>query len=109
MMRTTGRIGLGFMALLLALPAFATLHEVSVGNFFFNPANLTVNQGDTVRWTNTNGFHNVRHTGTPQVFGNSPASAPWTYEFVFDVAAGDYPYQCDVHPASMQGTITVQA
>lgn len=100
--------GCGIVALLLALPSFATVHSVGVGDFFFNPANLTVNQSDTVRWTCSAGFHNVRHTGTPSLFGNSPALAPWTYEFVFNLSAGDYPYICDVHPPQMIGTITVQ-
>jgi plastocyanin len=36
--------------LLFALPAWATLHQVTVQSFNFNPSDLTVAQGDTVRW-----------------------------------------------------------
>ena len=98
------------MTVMVAAPALATVHPVTVSSFAFTPANITISQGDTVVWTNSSGFHNVRHTGTPSLFGNDPASAPWTYTHIFAVEpAGDYPYICDIHPSQMQGTVTVQA
>lgn len=104
--------------LFLLLAAFAaaplaaqTTHTVIVRNFEFDPASLEIEAGDTVVWSNEEGFHNVNGTtdtfpGNPDGFGNTPAGAPWTYEFTFDTA-GDYDYQCDVHPAQMQGSVTV--
>lgn len=79
----------------------------------FTPSSLTINQGDTVQWNNASGFHNVNGTQTtypsnPESFGNGPASAPWTYVFVFNTV-GTYNYRCDVHGVGMSGTITVQA
>jgi hypothetical protein len=38
--------------------ASATVHTVSVGNFFFTPAKTHVVHGDTVRWVWSSGFHN---------------------------------------------------
>ncbi len=90
----------------------ATVHNVSVGSNFFMPSSLSINQGDTVIWTNTGGFHNVNGTTTtfsnnPASFGNSVGSG-WTYQFVFNTS-GSYNYQCDPHSGSMQGTVTVAA
>ena len=100
-------MGIVAVIFLLSGPAAATVHNVAVGNFFFNPANITVAQGDTVIWTNGAGFHNVHHTGTPSLFGNTAANAPWTYTFVFDLPAATYNYICEVHP-SMVGNVTVE-
>lgn len=93
----------------LTLPLFAAQHTVTVQNFSFNPADLTIAHGDTVIWNNTGGFHNVRHLGNPSLFGNTAASAPWTYQFVFsDVGDSTFHYDCEIHPSMMQGTVTVQ-
>ncbi|MBS2211396.1 T9SS type A sorting domain-containing protein [Carboxylicivirga mesophila] len=85
--------------------------DVTVTNFSFTPASLTIDQGDVVTWNNTLGTHNVNGTtatfsNNPASFGNSLQNAPWQYSFTFDIA-GEYSYQCDQHPGSMQGTITV--
>ena len=109
MKRFTRRMGLILVVLALAATAGATVHNVTVSNFQFSPANLTVAQGDTVTWTNSGGFHNVHHNATPSLFGCAEGNAPWTYSFAFNVPAGSYPYICQVHPSQMNGTVTVQA
>lgn len=88
-----------------------TVHEVEVFNFGFEPATLTIEPGDIVEWTNTEGFHNVAGNQeifpeNPETFGNSLAAAPWTYSFTFTLE-GTYNYRCDQHPAQMQGAIIV--
>lgn len=87
-----------------------TTHEVSVGNFFFEPATLTIQVGDIVRWTNQEGFHNVGtevYPDNPNTFGNELSSSNWVYEFTF-TEVGTNQYQCDAHPGPMQGTIIVE-
>jgi len=88
-----------------------TLFEVEVSNNVFTPANLTIDVGDTVRWTNTGGFHNVVADDGSFTSG-SPSSDPWVYEFTF-TAPGVNPYYCVVHGGpggtGMSGVITVQA
>lgn len=82
-----------------------TTHTVTVGNNFFSPANLTIQVGDTVRWTNAadNGPpHNV--VGD---WGSSTTAESFTYEFTF-TQAGVFDYLCTIHPASMRGTVTVE-
>lgn len=100
-----------FLAI-LGLSAAATNHQVQVGSNFFSPAILSISVGDTVTWTQVSGTHNVNgststFSNNPVGFGNgSPAGGTWTYTFVF-TTAGTYGYQCDPHPSSMQGLITV--
>ena len=81
--------------------------DVTVQDFSFTPSNLSVQQGDTVVWTNIGGFHSVHHTGVPSLFGNEVAAAPWTYSFVFNLAVGVYSYLCEAHPETMTGNIAV--
>lgn len=105
--------------LLLVLSTFTVLissaqttHQVAVTNNVFTPANLTIEVGDIVEWTCTQGTHNVNGTtatfpSNPESFGNSVAPATWTYSHTF-TTVGDYDYQCDPHQfIGMVGTITV--
>ena len=93
----------------------ATIHNVSVTSNVFTPSSLTINQGDTVRWTNNGGFHNVdgslaTYPNNPVGFTNGAASgASWTYDFTFNTP-GTYDYECTPHAGvGMVGTITVNA
>lgn len=85
---------------------------VDVKNFEFTPKDITINVGETVRWSNKGGQHNVNGSKTkfpsnPESFSNGPtSSSAWTYDFTFKIA-GLYNYQCDAHPGDMRGTITV--
>lgn len=101
-------IPLLMLAIAAAQPLSAAQHAVTVQNFSFTPANITIAHGDTVNWNCTAGFHNVRHLGNPSLFGNTAASAPWTYQFVFN-NSGDsvFHYDCEIH-SQMQGAVTVQ-
>ncbi len=100
-------------ALAVSVSALAQ-HNVSVQNFSFTPATLTINAGESVTWTNNGGLHNVNGAtatfpNNPAGFGNGAASGSnWTYTFTFNTP-GVYQYRCDIHPAMMQGTITVEA
>ncbi len=111
MERFTKWIGILLTALTMAIPAGATVWNVNVANFQFTPASITIAQGDTVRWNATSGTHNVRELHpTPVFLSGNPASAPWTYQFVFaGIAPGAYNYHCDPHAPGMAGTVTVQA
>lgn len=88
-----------------------TTTNVSVLNTSFSPANITIDLGDTVRWTNSSGSHNVNGTsgtfpGNPESFGNS-ISPNFTFEHKF-MTSGTYNYRCDLHfSMGMTGTITV--
>jgi len=87
-----------------------SLHNVELSNFQFSPDNLTIEVGDTVRWTNVMGTHNV--LADDNSFTSGPAApAPWTFEHVF-TATGINPYYCEPHGGAggsgMSGVITVE-
>lgn len=77
----------------------------------FTPADITIDQGDTVRWVNISGFHNVVEDNNLFTSG-LPSSANWVFDYVFD-NPGDYQYYCEVHGApgliGMSGIVHVQA
>jgi plastocyanin len=86
-------------------PASVTLAGTS-----FSPADVTINQGETVTWTNTQGTHNVVFEGSPAPFAPAPPDANvWPYTRQFDTA-GTFQYICAApgHAAGgMRGTVTV--
>jgi plastocyanin/cytochrome c553 len=80
-------------------------------NWGFSPPDIQVSVGTTVTWTNiSNQIHTVvTRPGTtpPQSFASSLlATGTGTYSFTF-TQAGDYPYECGIHPA-MLGWVEVK-
>jgi len=101
-----------FIIFLLCPPilAQAATHDVSVGNNFFTPNDLTIEVGDTVRWTNNSGFHDV--TADDGSF-NSVTSNSFTFSRTFNSIA-EILYYCSVHSSpglnintNMNGRINV--
>ncbi len=82
------------------------VHDVRIEDFAFAPANIVVDVGTTVTWTNYDG---ARHTVTSDegdelespLFGRGE-----TYSHTFD-RAGEYAYYCKPHPF-MKGLVTVR-
>ncbi|HEV8577811.1 MAG TPA: Calx-beta domain-containing protein [Thermoanaerobaculia bacterium] len=113
--------GLTALIVALAMPSQAATVEVHVGGteFAFNPATVTLNVGDTVRWTNDGGFHNVRANdgsfrcsqGCDDTGGDGDASgASWSFSRTFN-QAGTIGYHCEEHgtpTTGMRGTVIVQ-
>lgn len=86
--------------------------EVEGGNFYFDPNEITVNEGDTVKisFTNAGGVHDFIldefDVATEQTNGGDTVEV----EFVAD-AAGEYEYYCSVgnhREQGMWGTLIVQ-
>jgi plastocyanin len=101
---------------LMAGVADAATQSVSIQNISFMPAQLTVNVGDTVTWTN-NETTSTYHTVSGSAFDSSPSCVTSTgvgclqpgqhFSHTF-TSAGTFDYHCKVH-ASMTGTVVVQA
>lgn len=89
-----------------ALPAQAAEAGVSIDNFTFTPASLTVAAGTKVMWTNHDDIpHNVVSAERPPVFKSKVLDTDDSFVMVF-ATPGHYAYFCGLHP-HMQGTIVV--
>ncbi|NGY03406.1 OmpA family protein [Solimonas terrae] len=77
---------------------------VSIQNFAFGPATLTVPVGTTVTFVNNDGSTHIVHFADGADSGRLGLGATWTRTFA---AAGEYPYVCTIHPM-MTGKIVVK-
>lgn len=81
-----------------------TKNVVTIQNFAFSPASLSVKVGDTVTWNNNdNASHTVTANDGSFNIGTINPGNTGSYTFT---KAGTYPYYCSFHP-NMKGTITV--
>jgi plastocyanin len=77
---------------------------VTIDNFTFAPAALTVKVGDTVTWKNHDDIpHTVVSAGK---FRSKALDTDDSFSFTF-TATGDYKYFCSLHP-HMTGMIKVE-
>lgn len=92
--------------------AAAVTANVSVGNFFFSPSTVNINQGDKVHWAWISGTHTTTSgtcpggNCTPDGVWDSGTKSSGSFEFTFN-AAGNFPYFCEVHGSSMTGRVNV--
>ena len=108
-------VGLIAVALALAVVGFAQAetHVVTVRNFA-DLANLTITEGDVVRWEWESGGHTVTSGTGPsdpnagELFNAPMNSSNQVFEFTFD-EPGTFPYYCIPHFASgMTASVTVE-
>lgn len=95
------------LMLLLAGQVMAGTLEVSIINMKYEPEELTIKPGDTVRWVNKEKrtYHSVlfKAEGLPE---SEPLFPGETHQRIFD-QPGTYSYECGPHP-NMQGRILVK-
>ena len=109
-------LALGTLALLAVLiPVTACKQKsappkvvsVAIRDFKFEPATVTVHEGDTVEWKNAD---NVAHTATADgqkpAFDSGSLSTGATSRYVAGTK-GTYNYTCTIHP-NMKGELIVQ-
>src|SRR5215203_3823787 len=94
------------LALASAAGAQGQTMTVSIEDFFFSPANMTVAPGTTVMWVN-NGQAPHTSTADDGTWDSGTLQPGKSFSFTFD-QAGTYTYHCSIHP-DMTGTITVSA
>ena len=87
-----------------------SVYVIEATNFEFTPKNITVEIGDTVRWKNVEGNHNVVADDGSFTSGSASTSS-WVYDHVF-TSAGENPYYCVNHGSAggngMAGNVTVE-
>ena len=89
-----------------ASAAPVSTNAVTIQNFAFSPADITVKQGTTVTWTNRdNAAHTVSETDSLSGPKSSALDFSASYSFTFS-QPGTYHYHCSIHP-QMTGTVTV--
>lgn len=81
----------------------ADAETVSIVDFGYEPATLTITLGQTVRWTNDGDLpHTVTFDGGPD---SGTLNAGQAYEWTFDTL-GEAPYTCTIHP-TMRGVVNI--
>lgn len=110
-MRATTKRGLVLLTLALMLsPVTAHAQEASVSAIDneFDPAQLDVDEGTTVTWTN-NGEAPHTVTASDGSFESGNLDPGQTFSYTFD-EAGEFSYVCDYHESTgMVGSVTVAA
>jgi plastocyanin len=78
---------------------------VEIRSFSFQPAQVRITAGTTVRWVNRD---QVQHTSTSDGAGwDSPLLAQDASFSRTFTTAGEFPYHCEPHP-NMRGTVIVE-
>jgi plastocyanin len=82
----------------------AAANAVTIANFAYDPATITVPVGTTITWTNTD---SVDHTVTAddRSWDSGHIAQGQTFSRTF-TTAGTFPYFCTIHP-NMKGTVIV--
>jgi plastocyanin len=88
--------------------------DVDIAGFNFEPNNVVIPQGASVRWTNRDG---TPHTSTGQtapgtlvpsgLFDSGPLNENESFAFTFQTL-GEVSYYCRPHPSAMQATVQVR-
>ena len=104
--RTAGAWLAGAALWPLTRAAASVTVEVQIKDYLFNPAQLTVQVGTTVKWVNREKrtTHSIRLTG-PGGFESDRFFPDESWQRTFD-KLGSYPYSCGPHP-EMKGQIDV--
>jgi plastocyanin len=105
-LRSLGRLAIAAAITLFLCSACAHAEDtiVTIDNFTFQPAQLTVKVGTTVTWKNHDDIpHTVVSAGK---FRSKTLDTDDSFTFTF-TAAGEYKYFCSLHP-HMTGMIKVE-
>ena len=110
---------LALFAIVLAFAAAsadATVYVVTANeDMTFTPADITIHQGDAIRFENAGGVHNVHADDNRFICSlncttsNAPSDLPWSVVVRFD-RLGTIGYFCDQHgntTSGMRGSVTV--
>ncbi|NMG35964.1 plastocyanin [Azoarcus sp. TTM-91] len=92
--------------LLLASPAWGAEHRVEVVDYAYRPAELTIQPGDTVTWSNREKrvSHSVLFDASGQESERFFPGESWSHTFE---AEGEFAYHCGPHP-EMKGRVVVR-
>lgn len=95
--------------LILSISVFSQVHVIRQESFSFNPNEIEVNVGDTIRWEWTGGTHTTTSLEIPvgaDAWDNPLSSTTQFFEYKV-LTEGIYNYKCTPHQAmGMTGSFT---
>ena len=80
--------------------------EVRIDDFAFAPANIVIDVGTTVTWTNYDGVDHTVTSDDGEELDSEHLGEDGTYRHTFDTP-GEYYYHCKPH-SNMHGLVTVR-
>ncbi|MCZ7401754.1 MAG: hypothetical protein O8C61_05995 [Candidatus Methanoperedens sp.] len=86
-----------------AFPVEPLTVYATIKGTMFNPPELNITNGTTVRWTN---LDSVEYSLNVSGYQSPPLNKKDTWKFTFN-KTGIYEYGCDSHPSMPHGRITV--
>jgi amicyanin len=89
-----------------AQPTPSGPNAVTIKNFAYSPANLTVSVGTVVTWTNEDVAPHTVTSDTGSELNSTNLAQGQTYSHTFSTA-GTFPYHCTIHP-NMKAQIVVE-
>jgi plastocyanin len=89
-----------------AAPSGAKTVEVTIQNFSYSPNPITIDKGDSIRWTNLDSASHSAVSVDPGFVSAVIGQGQSTTVTFND--AGTFEYVCAVHGASMKGTVIVR-
>lgn len=119
MRRFATLVAVGALAAAFLVPqaGHAAPHVVGAMAVQFTPPTVTINQGDTLTFVNTDTFspfagpHNLVHSSAFPLFSSGPPQGVGSVQPVAGVSVlptGSYPFYCTFHGSFMSGTLVVQ-
>ena len=81
------------------------LHTINAGNYYYQPSSLTIEQGDTVKFVNQGGYHDVAVTAGPESLSLPACSGPCTIGILVFNRVGNYDYICTIGSHASQGMV----
>ena len=100
-------LGLGLHAAGAISPVQAKDAAITIKDFAFTPAKVTVTAGSVVTWTNKGGTAHTVTSNSGSTLDSGSIGPGEAYGNLFDTP-GTYAYHCEIH-SSMKGTIVVTA
>ena len=89
-----------------ALEAAGNTFDIKISGFAFNPAELTINKGDSVSWKNLDTAPHLVLSDTGNEIASQELPLNGVYTNRFDTS-DTFEYYCSIHP-SMKGKIQVR-
>jgi plastocyanin len=106
--------GFAIAVAVAGFPALASDATIAAGTQTWSPNTATITAGESIKWTNSGGFHNVcvQKPGSPGTtcdeYTNGDPSATWTETSHQFTTPGTYSFFCAAHRSlGMTGTIIV--